>query len=70
MEEHTIKLGGLERCPTHQSPLKMGKVEDFTIVWCSDCVKNIRRQPKDKSAKLWASCHVWPIIEVKHEKQD
>ena len=39
MKKGVLYLANLEKCPTHQSPLKMGKVEDFTVVWCGDCVE-------------------------------
>lgn len=70
MKKGVLYLANLEKCPTHQSPLKMGKVEDFTVVWCGDCVEHIKREPnREEPIPLWAAYYIRPIIEVRHEEQ-
>ncbi|KKK74588.1 hypothetical protein LCGC14_2882280 [marine sediment metagenome] len=54
----SLKLSDLEQCPTHKTPLKMGKVEDFTVVWCADCAQHIREQAETAPMTLWVAYYM------------
>ena len=53
-----LKLSEMVRCPTHLSPLKMGKVEDITIIWCAHCRKAI----SGKGETIWIAYYFREVM--------